>query len=156
MDKVEKAIDVDCPVTTAYNQWTQFEEFPKFMAGVRDVKQLDDTHVHWRAEVWGKEKEWDSVITEQVPDKCIAWRSTSGDAPNAGSVRFEPLSDDRTRVHLTMEYDPQGAAENIGSALGLMTNRVENTVESFKRFIENRGVEEGGWRGEIHGAERTQ
>ncbi|HEX6997120.1 MAG TPA: SRPBCC family protein [Gammaproteobacteria bacterium] len=154
MERIEKAVDVNCPVRTVYNQWTQFEEFPRFMAGVREVRQLDDTHVHWRAEIWGKEKEWDAEITEQVPDQYIAWRSTSGDAPNAGAVRFEPLGADRTRVRLTMEYEPQGAMENIGDALGAMSSRVQESVEDFKRFIERRGVEGGAWRGEVRGPQR--
>ena len=154
MERIEKAVEVDRPVRTVYNEWTQFESFPKFMSGVKDVRQLDDTHVHWRAEIWGKEKEWDAEITEQIPDQRIAWRSISGDAPNAGAVRFEPLSSDRTRVHLTMEYEPQGAAENIGDALGAMSTRVQSSVEGFKKYIENRGLEEGAWRGEVRGGKR--
>jgi uncharacterized membrane protein len=154
MERIEKSVEVKCPVRTAYNQWTQFEEFPRFMAGVKEVKQLDDTHVHWRAEIWGKDKEWDSEITEQVPDQKIAWRSISGDAPNAGEVRFEPVGPDRTRVKLTMEYEPQGLAENVGDKLGVMSARVQNTVEDFKKFIEARGQETGAWRGEVRGAQR--
>lgn len=155
MERIEKTIEVACPVRTVYNQWTQFESFPKFMDGVKDVKQLDDTHVHWRAEIWGKEKEWDAEITEQIPDRRIAWRSTSSDAPNAGAVWFEPVSTDRTRVHLMMEYQPQGAVENVGDALGAMTGRVQSSVENFKTYIEGRGAEEGAWRGEVHGGQRT-
>lgn len=155
MERIEKSIEVKCPVRTAYNQWTQFEDFPRFMTGVKKVKQLDDTHMHWHAEIWGKDKEWDSEIVEQVPDQRIAWRSTSGDAPNAGAVRFEPLGPDRTRVHLTMAYEPQGVIENVGDALGVMSARVQNTVEDFKKFIESRGAETGAWRGEVHGGERT-
>ena len=155
MERIEKAVEVDRPVRTVYNEWTQFESFPKFMSGVKDVTQLDDTHVHWRAEIWGKEKEWDAEITEQIPDQRIAWRSISGDAPNAGSVRFEPLSSDRTRVHLAMEYEPQGAAESVGDALGAMSSRVEKSVEGFKKYIESRGLEEGAWRGEVHGGKPT-
>ncbi|HEX5419082.1 MAG TPA: SRPBCC family protein, partial [Gammaproteobacteria bacterium] len=154
MERIEKITEVNRPVHTVYNQWTQFESFPKFMSGVRDVRQLDDTHVHWRAEVWGKEKEWDAEITEQVPDRIIAWRSLSPDTPNGGTVRFEPLSDDRTRILLSMEYEPQGAVENIGDALGALSSRVQDTVDDFKKFIENRGAEEGAWRGEVHGSER--
>ena len=154
MERIEKSIEVKCPVRTVYNQWTQFEEFPRFMAGVKEVKQLDDTHLHWHAEVWGKDKEWDAEITEQVPDQVIAWRSTSGDAPNAGAVRFEPVAPDRTRVRLTMEYEPQGAIENIGDALGVMSARVQNSVEDFKKFIESRGAETSGWRGEVHGGQK--
>ena len=150
MERIEKSIEVKCPVRTVYNQWTQFEESPRFMAGVKEVKQLDDTHVHWHAEIWGKDKEWDAEITEQVPDQRISWRSTSGDAPNGGTVRFEPVGVDKTRVHLTMEYEPEGAIENIGDALGVMSGRVQNTVEDFKKFIEKRGHETGGWRGEVH------
>ncbi|OGA71289.1 MAG: cyclase [Betaproteobacteria bacterium RIFCSPLOWO2_12_FULL_65_14] len=155
MERVEKSIEVKCPVRTVYNQWTQFEEFPQFMTGVKEVKQLDDTHMHWHAEIWGKDKHWDAEIVEQVPDQRIAWRSTSGDAPNAGAVRFEPLGPDRTRVHLTMAYEPQGVVENVGDALGVMTARVQNTVEDFKKFIEKRGGETGAWRGEVHGGQRT-
>jgi len=155
MERIEKTIEVRQPVRTVYNQWTQFEEFPRFMAGVKEVKQLDATHVHWHAEVWGKDKEWDAEITEQVPDQCIAWRSTTGDAPNAGSVRFEPLGPDRTRINLTMEYEPQGVIENVGDKLGVMSKRVETTVKQFRGFIENRGAETGAWRGEVHGGRKT-
>jgi uncharacterized membrane protein len=155
MERIEKSIEVLCPVRTVYNQWTQFEDFPRFMAGVKEIRQLDDTHVHWRAEIWGKEKEWDAEITEQVPDQKISWRSTSGDAPNGGTVRFEPLAADRTRVKLTMEYEPQGAVENVADALGVLSKRVQNTVEDFKQFLEKRGAETGGWRGEVHGGRKT-
>jgi len=155
MERIEKSIEVQCPVSKVYNQWTQFEEWPRFMAGVKEVKQLDDTHVHWHAEIWGKEKEFDAEITEQVPDQRIAWRSTSGDAPNGGAVRFEPIGPDRTRVHLTMEYEPQGVVENVGDKLGLLSARVQNSVEDFKKYIETRGQETGAWRGEVHGGQRT-
>lgn len=154
MERIEKSVEVNCPIDVVYNQWTQFEELPKFMAGVKEVRQIDDTHVHWRAEVWGKEKEWESEITEQVPDQRIAWRSVTGDAPNAGEVRFEPLSEESTHVFLAMEYEPQGAAENVGDALGAMDSRVQSTVEDFKQFIESRGRETGAWRGEVHGGQK--
>jgi uncharacterized membrane protein len=149
MEQVEKVVEVNCPIRTVYNQWTQFEEFPRFMAGVKEVRQLDDTHVHWHAEIWGKDKEWDAEITEQEPDKRISWKSISG-APNAGTVRFEPLSADRTRVRLVMAYEPEGAVENTGDALGIFSRRVESTVKDFKEYIETRGRETGGWRGEVH------
>ena len=125
MEKIEKSVEVAAPVRAVYNQWTQFEEFPRFMAGVKEVRQLDDTHLHWHAEIWGKDKEWDAEITEQVPDQVIAWRSTSG-APNAGTVRFEPVSHERTRVRLTMEYQPEGAVEKTGDAVGVFSSRVQN------------------------------
>jgi uncharacterized membrane protein len=149
MERVEKTVEVNQPLSTVYNQWTQFEDFPHFMTGVKEVRQLDDTHLHWRAEIWGKEKEWDAEITEQEPDKRISWKSVSG-APNAGTVRFEPLSDDRTLVRLVMAYEPEDALETVGDALGIFTSRVENTVEEFKRFIESRGRETGAWRGQVH------
>jgi uncharacterized membrane protein len=154
MERVEKVIEVDCPISTVYNQWTQFEEFPRFMAGVKEVRQLDDTHVRWHAEIWGKDEEWDAEITEQEPDKRISWKSVSG-ASNSGTVRFEPISPQRTRVRLVMAYEPHGAIENIGDALGIFSARVQNTVEDFKQFIESRGRETGGWRGEIDHS-RTQ
>jgi uncharacterized membrane protein len=153
MERIEKSVEVRCPVRTVYNQWTQFEDFPRFMAGVKEVKQLDDTHLHWHAEIWGKDKEWDSEITEQVPDQVISWRSTSG-ARNAGTVRFEPVAADRTRVKLTMEYEPEGAVEKAGDAIGVLSARVQNTVEDFKKFIEERGAETGGWRGEVRGGQK--
>jgi uncharacterized membrane protein len=118
------------------------------MSGVKEVRQIDDTHVHWRAEIWGKEKEWDAEITEQEPDKRISWKSTSG-APNAGTVRFEPLGNERTRIRLAMAYEPEDAIENVGDALGIFSGRVEDSVEGFKKFIESRGQETGQWRGEV-------
>jgi len=155
MERVEKVIEVDRPLSTVYNQWTQFEEFPFFMEGVKEVRQLDDTHLHWRAEIWGKEKEWDAEITEQEPDKRISWKSVGG-AENAGTVRFEPLDAERTRVRLVMAYNPEGLVESVGDALGIFTSRVENTVKDFKQFIESRGVETGAWRGEVGDSERVR
>ena len=148
MQRVEKSVEVACPVRTVYNQWTQFEEFPRFMAGVKEVKQLDDTHVHWHAEIWGKDKEWDSEITEQVPDQVIAWRSISG-APNSGRVTFEPMGTDRTRMHLQMEYEPETLVEKAGAAVGIVSRKIDKTVEDFKEYIESRGRETGAWRGEV-------
>jgi uncharacterized membrane protein len=149
MERIEKTIEVDCPVRTVYNQWTQFEDFPQFMAGVKEVRQLDDTHLRWRAEVWGKDVEWDAEITEQTRDKRISWRSVSG-ATNAGTVRFEPLGDDRTLVRLVMSYEPEGALENVGDAIGAFKSQVQSSVEDFKDFIETRSRETGAWRGEVH------
>lgn len=148
MEHVEKMVEVNCPIRTVYNQWTQFEDFPHFMDGVKEVRQLDDTHVHWRADIWGKDKEWDAEITEQEPDKRISWKSVSG-APNAGTVRFEPIDADHTRVRLVLAYEPEGAMENVGDAMGLFSARVENSVRDFKKFIESRGQETGAWRGEV-------
>jgi uncharacterized membrane protein len=145
---VEQSIEVDVPVGTAYNQWTQFEEFPKFMDSVLEVRQLDDTHLHWRASVAGKTKEWDAEITEQLPDTRIAWRSTSG-APNAGVVTFDKLGESRTKVLLQMDYDPQGLGEKVGDALGAVNLAAKGNLKRFKKLVEGRGVESGGWRGEV-------
>ena len=148
MASIEKSIEVKVPVHTAYNQWTQFEEFPRFMEGVEEVRQLDDTHLHWRAKVAGKEEQWDAVITEQIPDERIAWRNTSG-APNAGVITFHKIDPQRTKLMLQIDYEPQGAVENIGSALGMVGRRIEGDLERFKEYIESRGAETGAWRGEV-------
>lgn len=148
MARVEKTIDVDVPVSVAYNQWTQFESFPEFMEGVHEVRQLDDSHLHWRAKVGGKEEEWDAVIREQVPDQKIIWRNTSG-AENAGMVTFDQLGGSKTRVHLEMSYDPEGFVENVGDALGMVSRRVDGDLKRFKDFIESRGSQTGEWRGTI-------
>ena len=155
LSHVEKWVEIDLPIRTVYNQYTQFEDFPKFMAGVKQVHQVDDTHLHWRAEVWGKDEEWDAEITEQTPDERISWRSVSG-SKNAGTVRFEPLSPERTRVRLVMAYEPDGALENIGDKLGAMDSQVQESVDDFKKFIESRGRETGAWRGEVHDSTPTR
>ena len=148
MSLIEKSIEINLPVRTAYNQWTQFEEFPKFMEGVRQVKQLDDKHLHWKADVGGKEKEWDAEITEQIPDERIAWRSREG-AKNAGVVTFHRHSDSKSKVMLQMEYDPQGVVEHAGDAAGVVSQRVLGDLERFKQYIESRGQETGAWRGTV-------
>ena len=148
MAKIEKSIEVEVPVRTAYNQWTQFEEFPRFMEGVQGVQQLDAKHVRWRANIGGTEKQWDAEITEQIPDERIAWRSVSGPA-NAGVVTFHHLAPERTRIMLQLEYDPEGITENIGNAVGVVSHRVSGDLERFKEFIESRGRETGAWRGEV-------
>jgi uncharacterized membrane protein len=148
MSVIEKSTEVNVPVRTAYNQWTQFEEFPKFMEGVTAVRQLDNTHLHWKANIAGKEKEWDAVITEQHPDERIAWKSTSG-AKNAGVVTFHRLSDQKSKIMLQMDYEPEGVVENVGEALGAVSLRVEGDLERFKTFIEQQGQESGAWRGDV-------
>lgn len=152
MQTVEKSIEVDTSISRAYNQWTQFEDFPKFMEGVERVQQLDDKRLHWCAEIGGKKKEWDAEIYEQVPDDRIAWRSTSG-APNAGTVVFQPLGPNKTRVSLRMAYEPETFGEKVGDALGFVTRRIESDLCRFKEFIQSRGFETGAWRGEIHSGE---
>jgi uncharacterized membrane protein len=148
MSTIEQSIDVNVPVHTAYNQWTQFEEFPQFMEGAEEVRQLDDRRLHWRANIGGRVEEWDAVVTEQHPDERIAWKNTTG-APNAGVVTFHRLADNKTRIMLQMEYDPQGVVENLGDLLGMVSRRVANDLERFKAFIEARGHETGAWRGEV-------
>ena len=149
MDSIEKSITVDVPVRIAYNQWTQFETFPHFMEGVEEVRQLDDKHLHWRANIAGKTEEWNAEIVEQKPDQKVAWRSTTG-AKNAGAVIFHPQGNNQTRLTLRLDYEPKGAIENVGDALGLVERRVEGDLKRFKGFIEARGSATGAWRGEIH------
>ena len=149
MAAITESIELDVPVRTAYNQWTQFEEFPKFMEGVERVEQLDDTHLRWHGEIGGKDEVWESEITEQLPDQRIAWKTTSGNGPD-GVVTFHRLEDQRAKVTVQMEYEPEGVTEKVGSALGFDSRRVEGDLERFRDLIEERGVETGAWRGEVH------
>jgi uncharacterized membrane protein len=148
MASVVESIDVNVPLSTAYNQWTQFEDFPQFMEGVKSVKQLDDTHLHWIAEIAGKEKEWDAEISEQHPDERVAWHSLSG-TKHAGVVTFHHIDDDTTRVTLQMDVEPDGVVETAGTALGFLDRRVKGDLERFKEFIQGRGTETGAWRGDV-------
>jgi uncharacterized membrane protein len=148
MSSTMDSIDVNVPVHTAYNQWTQFEELPKFMDSVHEIRQIDDTHLHWRASVAGKEEEWDAEITEQIPDKRIAWRSTGG-VRNAGVVTFHKLTDNTTRVTLQMDYDPQSFDEKVGDALGLVKMQLSGNLKRYKELLEGRGQETGAWRGTV-------
>ena len=148
MHRITKEIQVNVPVRTAYNQWTQFEDFPRFMEGVQYVKQLDPKTLQWRANIYGKVEEWEAVIEKQEPDRRITWHSITG-AQNAGTVTFQPLDEHRTRVQLEMAYEPEGIVENVGTWTGLASTRVEGDLKRFKEFIESRGTETGAWRGEI-------
>jgi len=148
MAYIEKSIHVEKPLRTVYDQWTQFEEFPRFMEGVKEVRQLDDRHLRWRAEIAGKDEAWEAEITHQEPDSRIAWRNTSGPY-NAGLVTFQP-DEAGARVTLRIDYEPQGLVEKIGDALGFVSRRVEGDLERFKRFIEERDDATGAWRGEIN------
>jgi uncharacterized membrane protein len=145
---IEESIEVNVPVKTAYNQWTQFEEFPQFMHSVKEVRQIDNTHLHWRANVAGQEKEWDVEITEQIPDERIAWRSTSG-VRNGGVVSFHRISDNVTRIMLQMDYEPEGALENLGDAIGAVRIEARGNLQRFKDMLEMRGRETGAWRGSV-------
>ena len=148
MERIEKSIEVDRPVRTVYNQWTQFEEFPRFMKGVKKVSQLDDQRLHWEAEIAGKDKEWYARITDQIPDHLIAWQSEGGEY-TSGTVTFAPSIQIVLVSTLQLTYDPEGFVEKTGDALGVVSSRVENDLERFKEFIENRGQETGAWRGTI-------
>jgi uncharacterized membrane protein len=145
---VQKFVDVNVPLQTAYAQWTQFESFPRFMEGIKGVRQLDDKHLHWVAEVGGKQQEWNADISEQIPNVRVAWRSTDG-APNAGAVDFHYVAPDRTRVTLTMDYDSQGALENVGEALGFLDRRVTGDLDRYKKFVVECGTATGSWQGTI-------
>ena len=154
MGAIRASTEVNVPVSTAYNQWTQFEEFPRFMEGVESVTQLDDTHVRWVAEIAGKRHEWEAEITHQEPDRLISWRATDG-KDNAGQVTFDRIGDDRTRVDVEMSYDTEGIVEQLGSAVGLDERRVNGDLERFKELLESRGAESGAWRGEIRQGDVT-
>jgi len=145
---VQESIDVDVPVSTAYNQWTQFETFPAFMKGVEAVEQIDETSLQFRTDVAGVRREYQAQITEQTPDRRIAWVST--DKPrNAGTVTFEPLGAERTRVKVELEWEPEGVVEKTGSALGADSRQVSADLGRFKEFIESRGIETGEWRSSV-------
>ena len=152
MARVAREIVVNVPLRSVYNQWTQFEEFPRFMDGVEEVRQLDDRRLHWKAQISGRTVEWDAEIQEQVPDEKIIWRSIDGET-NAGMVQFQPAGTAQTRVHLEMSYQPDGMVEQVGDALGFVERQVEGDLKRFKEFIEERGVESGGWRGEIENSD---
>jgi uncharacterized membrane protein len=153
MAHIEKSIEVNAPLRAVYNQWTQFEDFPRFMEGVKEVRQVDDTHLRWHAEIGGKDKEWDAVITEQVPDSIIAWRSVAG-AENAGRVEFHPAGTG-TRITVKLTYDTEGAVEKIGDWVGVVGRRVEGDLKRFRDFIESRGRETGQWRGEVRSGQKV-
>ena len=152
MKTIEKSIIVNVPVTMAYNQWTQFESFPQFMEGVKEVRQMGEKRLHWRAEIGGKTEEWDAEIFQQIPDDRIAWRSVSG-VKNSGQVIFTAVGNDQTKVFLQLHYDPAGVAENVAHALGIVSARISGDLERFKEFIEQQGEATGAWRGEIQGRE---
>jgi uncharacterized membrane protein len=152
---ISESIEVDVPVSTAYNQWTQFEDFPLFMEGVDHVQQLDDTRLHWVATVGGKQNEWDAKILEQHPDRQISWISEDG-KKTRGTVTFEPRGDSRTLIRLSMSYQAEGLTEALGSAAGLDGRRVRGDLERFKELLESRGSESGAWRGEVSAGTKEQ
>ncbi|MFF0720051.1 SRPBCC family protein [Verrucosispora sp. NA02020] len=148
MSGVTEHVDVSVPIRTAYDQWTQFEEFPQFMEGVEEVRQLSDTLTHWTVEIAGVTREFDAEITEQLPDERVAWRSTGG-TKHAGVVTFHRLDEQNSRVTLQLEFDPQGVVEQAGDKLGVVDRRAKGDLQRFKQFIERRGQETGAWRGSV-------
>jgi uncharacterized membrane protein len=155
MGHVEESIEVAVPLSVAYNQWTQFEEFPNFMEGVEQVRQLDDAHLHWRTRIAGVTRDFDAQITEQRPDERIAWRSTEG-TTHAGDVTFQRVDDGRTRIAVRIDEEPDDLIEKVGDVLGLLRRRVKGDLERFKEMIEARGHETGAWRGELGGSEERR
>ena len=152
---IEQTVEVEVPIGTAYNQWTQFEDFPRFMEGVEEVKQLDDRRLHWVAEFGGERHEWDAEIVEQQPEERVAWRNTDG-KENAGVVTFHKTGENETRIMVQMDVDPDGLVESAGDALGIPKRRVRGDLERFKELIESRGQETGAWRGEVEQGEKVR
>ena len=149
MASVQESIDVDVPIRAAYDEWTQFESFPKFLSFVKEIRQIDDTHNHWTVNIGGVEREFDAEITEQHPEERIAWTSTSGEAKHAGVVTFHRLDENKTRVMIQIDWEPEGLVEKAGAALGFDERQVKADANKFKEFIESRGTETGAWRGDV-------
>jgi uncharacterized membrane protein len=154
MAEVHESIEVNVPVSTAYNQWTQFEEFPQFMGNVESVTQIDDTHLRWVAEIAGKRNEWEAEIVRQEPDRVVAWKSVDGKG-TSGEVKFEPLGSDRTKIDATISWEPEGMLESLGEKVGADTMGVKKDLQNFKELIERRGAETGAWRGEVIAGEKV-
>jgi uncharacterized membrane protein len=148
MARIEESIDVGVPISVAYNQWTQFEEFPQFMEGIESVQQIDDTHLLWTGEIGGAREEWRAEISEQRPDERVAWHATEG-RTNAGVVTFHRIDDETTRVMVQMDWEPEGVKEKVGATLGMDNRRVQGDLQRFKELIESRRSESGSWRGEV-------
>jgi uncharacterized membrane protein len=154
MPKIQDSIEVQVPVQRAYNQWTQFEEFPKFMEGIQSVQQLDDTHVHWVAEIRGETREWTTEITEQQPDQKVAWKTIDGEVKNDGVVSFEQIAGGQTRINVEMDVEGESTTENVaGDLLGVVKKQVHGDLERFKQLIESRGEATGAYRGSVHDGE---
>lgn len=149
MAQVVETIDVDVPVSTSYNQWTQFEEFPQFLTFVESITQVDDTHNHWVVNIAGQKREFDTVIAEQIPDDRIAWTSTGGEVDHAGVITFHKIDDGKSRLAVQIDWEPEGFVEKAGAAFGVDDKAVKAQLAEFKKFIESRGVEDGAWRGEV-------
>ena len=148
MSTVTESVDVNVPIRTAYNQWTQFEEFPRFMGGVTEIRQLDATTTHWKTDIDGVKREFDAKITEQLPDERVAWTSTEG-SKQAGVVTFHRLDENLTRVTCQMDFEPDGVVETVGAAVGVPDRAVSGDLDRFKAYVESRDVATGAWRGSV-------
>jgi len=149
MSQVIETIDVNVPVSVAYNQWTQFEEFPQFLSFVESITQATDTLTEWKVKVGGVEREFEAEITEQHPDERVAWNSTGGEVDHAGVVTFHKLSDEETRVTVQLDWEAKGLAEKVGSVLGIDDHVIKKDLANFKEFIEKKGAADGAWRGDV-------
>ena len=153
MSRVTESIDLEVPVSTAYNQWTQFEEFPHFMEHVDEVRQLDETNLHWKVTVAGQTEEFDAEVTEQIPDTRVAWKSTNG-RENAGVVDFHRLADDRSQITVVLDAEPEGMMEKAAAMTGIAGSQLKGDLARFKEMIEGRGSESGAWRGQVESENR--
>jgi uncharacterized membrane protein len=149
MTQIIETVDVNVPVNLAYNQWTQFEEFPKFLDEVESIQQVTDTLTEWKVSVGGVERTFEANITEQHPDERVAWNSTGGEVDHAGVVTFHKLSDNKTRVTVQLDWEPTGLLEKLGSAVGVGSHAVKKDLKNFKEYIESQGTPDGAWRGEV-------
>lgn len=149
MSHITETVEVNVPLQTAYDQWTQFESFPEFMEGVESITQVTDTTNRWRVEVGGATREFTTQIVQQQPDSLIAWQTVEGDTGHSGVVTFHPMSTEVTRVDLDMDVEPEGFVEQVGDKMGFISRRVKGDMERFKEFIERRGTETGAWRGSV-------
>ncbi|MCS5717960.1 SRPBCC family protein [Herbiconiux sp. CPCC 205763] len=149
MAQIIESIDVTVPVSTAYNQWTQFETFSRFLDEVESITQIDETHTHWKVKIAGAEREFDAEITEQHPDERVAWHSVGGDTEHAGVVTFHKLTDDSSRVTVQIDWEPEGLLEKAGSMIGVGKHAVKKDLDNFKEFIETQGAPTGAWRGDV-------
>ncbi|RZF06423.1 SRPBCC family protein [Streptomyces albidoflavus] len=149
MSQIEESVEVAAPLSAVYNQWTQFEEYPRFMSGVERIEQRSPTLTHWVTQVDGVRREFDAKVTEQIPDERVAWTTVGGEVRQAGVVTFHRISDDRTKVMLQLELEPHGVTEQVGDKLGFVRRQAVGDLERFKSFIEKRGTETGGWRGQV-------
>jgi uncharacterized membrane protein len=149
MAEVHESVEVNVPVSTAYNQWTQFEEFPRFLKHIESITQKNDTMLHWKVNVGGQVREFDAEIAEQHPDERVAWNSTGGEVDHAGVVTFHKLDDSKSRVTVQIDWEPESLLEKIGAAAGAGNRAVKNALEDFKKYIESQGSADGAWRGDV-------